>query len=129
MFLLQLANRNWPSLPISKLSPYVDGSDHSTTRFFGSDEILEIPESLQNRLPHPDRPKCNSILHLIGSWLFEAAFIGSEYSKHPADQVAPHVNDQLTHKISLPAPSLSPKPVRRPIDQWTSVKIRLLLFF
>ena len=96
--------------------------------FFGSDEILEIPDSLQNRLPHPDRPKCNSILHLIGSWLFEAAFIGSEYSKHPADQVAPHVNDQLTHKISLPAPSLSPKPVRR-LDHWTSVKNRLLLFF
>ena len=70
--------------------------------------VFFVTDSLQNRLPHPDRPKCNSILHLIGSWLFEAAFIGSEYSKHPSsDQVAPIVNDG--HKISVP--SLSPKPV------------------
>ncbi|XP_011866254.1 PREDICTED: ral GTPase-activating protein subunit beta isoform X1 [Vollenhovia emeryi] len=26
----------------------------------------------------PGRPKCNSILHLFGEWLFEAAFIGTE---------------------------------------------------
>lgn len=25
----------------------------------------------------PGRPKCNSILHLFGEWLFEAAFIGT----------------------------------------------------
>lgn len=30
------------------------------------------------RTPAPDRPKCNSILHLFGEWLFEAAHIGSE---------------------------------------------------
>uniref|UniRef100_A0A8D8PTC3 Ral GTPase-activating protein subunit beta n=1 Tax=Cacopsylla melanoneura TaxID=428564 RepID=A0A8D8PTC3_9HEMI len=28
-----------------------------------------------------DRPKCNSILHLFGEWLFEAALIGSDFSK------------------------------------------------
>ena len=26
----------------------------------------------------PARPKCNSILHLFGEWLFEAALIGCE---------------------------------------------------
>lgn len=26
----------------------------------------------------PGRPRCNSILHLFGEWLFEAAFIGTE---------------------------------------------------
>jgi hypothetical protein len=26
----------------------------------------------------PARPKCNSILHMFGEWLFEAAHIGSE---------------------------------------------------
>ncbi|XP_044738387.1 ral GTPase-activating protein subunit beta isoform X2 [Chrysoperla carnea] len=26
----------------------------------------------------PNRPKCNSILHLFGEWLFEAAFIGTD---------------------------------------------------
>lgn len=30
------------------------------------------------------RPKCNSILHLFGKWLFEAAFIGTEYAPGPA---------------------------------------------
>ena len=23
-----------------------------------------------------NRPKCNSVLHLFGSWLFDAAFVG-----------------------------------------------------
>ena len=26
----------------------------------------------------PSRPKCNSILHLFGEWLFDAAFIGTD---------------------------------------------------
>lgn len=33
----------------------------------------------ENRPPlAPTRPKCNSILHLFGEWLFEAAHIGGE---------------------------------------------------
>lgn len=33
----------------------------------------------ENRIPPAtERPKCNSILHLFGEWLFEAAHIGSE---------------------------------------------------
>ena len=28
----------------------------------------------------PARPKCNSILHLYGKWLFEAAYIGTDFS-------------------------------------------------
>lgn len=33
----------------------------------------------ENRIPlAPERPKCNSVLHLFGEWLFEAAHIGSE---------------------------------------------------
>lgn len=33
----------------------------------------------ENKTPlAPGRPKCNSILHLFGEWLFEAAFIGCE---------------------------------------------------
>jgi len=30
----------------------------------------------------PARPKCNSILHMFGEWLFEAAHIGSEAAYH-----------------------------------------------
>ena len=33
---------------------------------------------------NPKRPRCNSILHLLGSWLLEAALIGSEHLTIPA---------------------------------------------
>ena len=36
--------------------------------------------------PSVSRPKCSSILHLFGPWLFEAAFIGSEFAKHFASK-------------------------------------------
>ena len=32
--------------------------------------------------PSLTRPRCSSILHLFGPWLFEAAFIGSEFAKN-----------------------------------------------
>lgn len=35
----------------------------------------------QNLTPSPLRPSCNSILHLFGLWLFEAAFIGTDLSR------------------------------------------------
>lgn len=28
-----------------------------------------------------NRPRCNSILHLFGEWLFEAALIGVDFNK------------------------------------------------
>lgn len=31
------------------------------------------------RIHHINRPRCNSILHLLGQWLMEAALIGSPY--------------------------------------------------
>ena len=41
-----------------------------------------------NLAPAPARPRCSSILHLFGPWLFEAAFIGSEFAKHFASAEA-----------------------------------------
>lgn len=39
--------------------------------------MLSIGQDI--RLPlATSRPKCNSILHLFGEWLFEAALIGGE---------------------------------------------------
>ncbi len=32
----------------------------------------------------PARPKCNSILHLYGKWLFEAAYIGTDFGSSAA---------------------------------------------
>ncbi|XP_033610459.1 ral GTPase-activating protein subunit beta isoform X8 [Cryptotermes secundus] len=43
----------------------------------------------------PARPKCNSILHMFGEWLFEAAHIGSEvvyYGKGPVQRNEASVN-------------------------------------
>ena len=34
------------------------------------------PESTANEMAHPHRPGGNSLLHLVGSWLFEAAVAG-----------------------------------------------------
>ncbi len=53
----------------------------------------------------PARPKCNSLLHLFGKWLFEAAYIGTAYSadkmdKPPASDGAArpiHPGDQQGH--------------------------------
>lgn len=39
--------------------------------------ILSITNENRSSLA-PARPKCNSILHLFGEWLFEAAHIGSD---------------------------------------------------
>ncbi|XP_049826190.1 ral GTPase-activating protein subunit beta isoform X3 [Aethina tumida] len=38
----------------------------------------------------PGRPKCNSILHLFGEWLFEAAFIGCDLPQKQSDQKRPN---------------------------------------
>lgn len=42
--------------------------------------IPALPSIYQENRPPlaPYRPKCNSILHLFGEWLFEAALIGGE---------------------------------------------------
>uniref|UniRef100_A0A1B6CX62 Rap-GAP domain-containing protein n=1 Tax=Clastoptera arizonana TaxID=38151 RepID=A0A1B6CX62_9HEMI len=42
--------------------------------------MLSLGSDVRNPLA-PARPKCNSILHLFGEWLFEAAQIGTELSK------------------------------------------------
>ncbi|XP_059096422.1 ral GTPase-activating protein subunit beta-like isoform X2 [Tigriopus californicus] len=49
------------------------------------------------------RPKCNSILHLFGKWLFEAAFIGTDYAQGPAQSA------QQGQPKSAP-PQLAPVP-------------------
>ena len=41
-------------------------------------------EDGNNRKLNPKRPRCNSILHLLGTWLLEASLIGSEHLTVPA---------------------------------------------
>ncbi len=48
-----------------------------------------------------NRPKCNSILHLFGKWLFEAAFIGSEFAQQQQQQQDQQHHQQQQHKANL----------------------------
>lgn len=45
--------------------------------FFSLTAILSITNENRQALA-ATRPKCNSILHLFGEWLFDAAHIGSD---------------------------------------------------
>lgn len=86
------------------------------------------------RTPAAERPKCNSILHLFGEWLFEAAHIGSEMwvqntkkqateaSRRPSSMIV----DSRKGSISLSQPSSLTEPVETPsgltIDKFESGK-------
>ncbi|KAL3873490.1 hypothetical protein ACJMK2_036600, partial [Sinanodonta woodiana] len=54
--------------------------------------------SLDSRLPlAPRRPKCNSILHLFGAWLFDAAFAGVKlHQAHTADSKSHRRSTSMT---------------------------------
>ena len=47
---------------------------NKTTSFTGTLPDQPTPE------PSPARPRCSSLLHLFGPWLFEAAFIGCSFN-------------------------------------------------
>lgn len=36
---------------------------------------------------YPDRPKCNSLLHIFGDWLFSAALLGSDMNQEALDPI------------------------------------------
>uniref|UniRef100_A0A6G1SRK1 Ral GTPase-activating protein subunit beta n=1 Tax=Aceria tosichella TaxID=561515 RepID=A0A6G1SRK1_9ACAR len=64
---------------------------------------------------HPDRPKCNSILHVFGDWLFSAALIGSELCQeietldNPADADFSNISGSMTSMASsLTATEMEP---------------------
>ena len=57
----------------------------ATSAFVLSAVTGTLPEH-QSLEPSVVRPRCSSILHLFGPWLFEAAFIGSEFAKHFASK-------------------------------------------
>lgn len=58
--------------------------------------MLSIGQDI--RLPlSPSRPKCNSILHLFGEWLFEAALIGGESWKENLKSKIPFIHSELVY--------------------------------
>ncbi|CAG0914457.1 unnamed protein product [Notodromas monacha] len=48
----------------------------------------------------PGRPKVNSILHLFGAWLFEAALVGSQFSALPSHQPRNDENSDLPDSVT-----------------------------
>ena len=66
------------------------------------------------KIHHLNRPRCNSILHLLGQWLMEASLIGSPYLINNAASVTtapetPHEDAPLTPSVVSPAPAVQPK--------------------
>ncbi|XP_057325976.1 ral GTPase-activating protein subunit beta isoform X5 [Microplitis mediator] len=60
---------------LSNTPPTIANSGPSSTSSTAS--VTSLGHDVRPPLA-PGRPKCNSILHLFGEWLFEAAFIGTE---------------------------------------------------
>ena len=55
-----------------------------------------------------NRPNVNSILHLFGGWLFEAAFIGNEDLISNNNKPMPDGSDTKSEKSIEVPPSLTP---------------------
>ena len=75
------------------------------------------------RIHHINRPRCNSILHLLGQWLMEAALIGSPYLINSAladkPEGAPEVSvEQQQQPLLLlhPATPTTPLPTPSPTN-------------
>ncbi|CAK8674449.1 unnamed protein product [Clavelina lepadiformis] len=69
------------SIPKPPPSPALSTvSSHSST---SPSTTSPSPHSLIDMRPHPasSRPQCNSILHLFGEWLFDAALAGCKFEK------------------------------------------------
>ncbi|XP_034949716.1 ral GTPase-activating protein subunit beta isoform X2 [Chelonus insularis] len=60
---------------LSSTPPTIANSGPSSTS--STTSITSLGQDIRPPLA-PGRPKCNSILHLFGEWLFEAAFIGTD---------------------------------------------------
>jgi len=62
-----------PELPNSKRDVHSLSSDSSNSS--------RLPSNISPLALNPERPKCNSILHIFGDWLFSAALVGSDLTQ------------------------------------------------
>ncbi|CAG9856330.1 unnamed protein product [Phyllotreta striolata] len=80
----------------------------------------------------PGRTKCNTILHLFGEWLFEAAFIGAELpQKHTSDSKRPNsivMDSKTSLNFSQPGSMTDSTevPLHLTIDKYESGKAEAL---
>ncbi|XP_065158063.1 ral GTPase-activating protein subunit beta isoform X3 [Atheta coriaria] len=84
----------------------------------------------ENRIPlAPDRPKCNSILHLFGEWLFQAAFIGTELTQRQSTsdkRPSSIVMEQKTSVSSMGSINDPEIPANLTIDKYESGRAEAL---
>ncbi|XP_014675290.1 PREDICTED: ral GTPase-activating protein subunit beta-like [Priapulus caudatus] len=79
--------------------------------------VGQISLSLDNQKSlAADRPKCNSILHLLGAWLFEAALVGCPISTEAKGSVR---NKGYPFVLTCPFPRRISRPVQQ-LVRWTS---------
>ena len=90
----------------------------SSSCFVASAVTGTLPDH-QAVVPSVSRPRCSSILHLFGPWLFEAAFIGSEFAKHFASKDAGGA-----HSTPLSGTPRSPHPASS--SQTSSLRLETL---
>jgi len=70
-----------PSTASSSLPPSMGPSFIASTSAFVLSAVTGTLPDQPTPEPSPARPRCSSLLHLFGPWLFEAAFIGSEFAR------------------------------------------------
>lgn len=111
--------------------------------FLGSYEHIDVSSRCQSQLEHnqqvdrfrlnPDRPKCNSLLHIFGDWLFSSALIGSDLYQDPesSDALATEAGDtsgsmtsmtssMTATEMEVPNPGYSPAFRRKQSNQSTT---------
>ncbi|KAK9703556.1 RALGAPB N-terminal domain [Popillia japonica] len=79
----------------------------------------------------PGRPKCNSILHLFGEWLFQAAFIGTDLShrqenKRPNSIIMENSKGSITYSQPGSLTEIADLPPSITIDKYESGKAEAL---
>lgn len=78
---------------------------------------LALPSIGQEHRPPltPARPKCNSILHLFGEWLFEAAHIGGDaWLQHTKSKIFILQNPATINQTNLTHSEIATEASRRP---------------
>ena len=98
----QLMNLSRSSSGSSQATPSTISNMISSSCYVASAVTGTLPEH-QAVVPSVSRPRCSSILHLFGPWLFEAAFIGTDFAKHFASK------EGGSHSTPLSTPR-SPRP-------------------
>ena len=86
--LMSLSRSTSGSNPASSSSPVQAGVNMiaAATSSIALNAVTGTLSEHQSSEPSLIRPRCSSILHLFGPWLFEAAFIGSEFAKQFASK-------------------------------------------